>query len=74
VVPASRRSTSPKVALAPGQTSYDVDQSGLEASCPSGDVVLGTGFDDGAVTQPGFVLSYGTFVGESAGRGRRVGR
>jgi hypothetical protein len=54
---------SAKVTLQPGQNTFGVDPSGFDANCPAGQVVIGTGFDDGGVAQVGFVESYGNFVG-----------
>jgi hypothetical protein len=54
---------SPKETLNPGQSTYDVDPSGFQANCPSGDTVVGTGFDAAGVGTVGFVESFGTFVG-----------
>lgn len=48
--------------LQPGQSSYDVDPNNFEANCPSGEYVIGTGFD-GGIGQVDDVLSYTFFVG-----------
>lgn len=56
---------SPRVTIPSGQSSYDVEQAGgpsLEADCPAGQAVVGTGFDD-SVGSVGFVLSFGNLVG-----------
>jgi hypothetical protein len=52
--------TSPELTLAPGQ---DSPIGSLVAQCPAGSTVIGTGFDDGGVTQVGFVEKFGTFAG-----------
>jgi hypothetical protein len=63
-VPQIRIVSSPVLALAPGETTYGATAGGnWEAACPSGYTAIGTGFNDGAVAQVGFVLSYGSFVG-----------
>jgi hypothetical protein len=54
---------SAEVTLQPGENTYYDDPSGFEAVCPAGQVVIGTGFDDGGVADVGFVESYGNFVG-----------
>lgn len=48
--------------LQPGQSSYDVDPNNFQANCPSGEVVIGTGFNAG-IGQADDVLSYTFFVG-----------
>lgn len=56
---------SPRVTIPPGESSYDVQQAGgpsLEADCPPGQVVVGTGFND-SVGYVAFVESFGTLVG-----------
>lgn len=56
---------SPRVTIPPGESSYDVQQAGgpaLVATCPPGQVVVGTGFDD-SVGYVAFVESFGTLVG-----------
>jgi hypothetical protein len=52
--------SSPELTLAPGEFS---PIGTLIAQCPAGSTVIGTGFDDGGVTEVGFVQKYGTFVG-----------
>jgi hypothetical protein len=59
VVPAIITVDSPKEVVAPGSYT-DIN---LNAICPSGYSVLGTGFNAEGVGTVGFVLSYGTFVG-----------
>jgi hypothetical protein len=57
--------SSPAVTLAPGQTSYEVELAGgpaLDAQCPSGKVVIGSGFN-ASVADVGFVLAFGSLVG-----------
>jgi hypothetical protein len=54
---------SPQVTLQPGQTTYDVNPNGFQATCPTGQIVIGTGFDAEGVGQLGFVESFGNFVG-----------
>jgi hypothetical protein len=49
----------PKETLAPGQDNLNIQDN---ANCPSGWVVVGTGFDDGAVMTVGFVDSFHYFV------------
>lgn len=59
------RVSSPDVTLAPGQTSYEVEQAGgpaLVAACPAGQVVVGTGFNN-SIGDVDFVLSFGSLVG-----------
>ena len=63
VIPQIQIVDSPKLTLAPGQTSYDVQQTGFQATCPAGYTVLGTGFSGPFPSTGGFVLDYGTFVG-----------
>lgn len=46
--------------LNPGQSTYDVDPNGFEASCPSGYTVIGTGFNTG-IGRVDTVLNYGGF-------------
>lgn len=56
---------SPRVTIPPGESSYDVQQAGgpsLEADCPPGQIVVGTGFND-SVGYVAFVESFGTLVG-----------
>lgn len=55
--------SSSSLTLTPGETTVDAGGYGWEAQCPSGDVVVGTGFDADGVGQVGFVLAYGTFAG-----------
>ena len=63
VVPQVVTVASENLTLAAGQSTYDLDPNGFEATCPAGMVVLGTGFDDGGIGQVGFVEAFGTFVG-----------
>jgi hypothetical protein len=59
------RVSSPTVTIAPGDSSYDVELAGgpqLVASCPAGQVAVGTGFNN-SIGYVGFVLSFGSFVG-----------
>lgn len=53
---------SPTVTVPPGSNTYRVAPSGLTATCPTGYVVVGTGFR-GQFGDMWFVKSYGTFVG-----------
>lgn len=53
---------SPTITLQPGDTSFDVDPNGFQATCPSGYSVIGTGFD-GGIGNVDFVLAFGAFVG-----------
>ncbi len=56
---------SPDVSIASGDSSYGVQQNGgpaLDAQCPAGTTVVGTGFDDG-IGSVGFVLAFGSLVG-----------
>ena len=54
--------TSPHETLNPGQTTYDVDPNGFQATCPSGYTVIGTGYN-GSAGLTAFVLDFGPFVG-----------
>lgn len=63
VVPQIVLVNSETLTLQPNQTSYDVDPNGFQATCPSGDTVLGTGFNGPFGPTGGFVENYGTFVG-----------
>ena len=62
VVPAIVTVISPQITLQPGQTSFDVMPNGFQATCPAGDVALGTAFN-GSLASTDFVLDFGTFVG-----------
>lgn len=62
VVPALVTVDSPQITIPAGQTSYDVLPTGFEATCPTGDSVIGTGFNAG-IGKADFVIAYGTFVG-----------
>jgi hypothetical protein len=62
VVPALVTVDSPQITIPAGQTSYNVLPTGFEATCPSGDSVIGTGFNAG-IGKADFVIAYGTFVG-----------
>ena len=53
---------SPTVTIPPGDSSYDVDPNSLEAQCPAGSTVVGTGFN-GGIGNVDFVKKFGTLVG-----------
>jgi len=53
---------SPKVTIPPGSTSYDADPNGLQAQCPAGYTVVGTGANTG-IGNLDFVQKFGTLVG-----------
>jgi hypothetical protein len=55
--------SAPALTIPPGSTSFDVEPPNWEAQCPSGMVVLGTGFDGPFNEVGGFVRNYGTLVG-----------
>ena len=63
VVPQVVSVESEQLALQPGQDSYEVDPNNFQATCPAGNVVLGTGFNGPFNVVGGFVTAYGTFVG-----------
>lgn len=63
VVPQIVLVQSPQITLQDGQDSYQVEPNGFQATCPAGDVVLGTGFNGPFPSTGGFVQNYGTFVG-----------
>jgi hypothetical protein len=60
VVPQIVTVDSPKESLAPGQTTFDVDPNGFQATCPSGYTVIGTGYD-GDIGETVSVIDYGGF-------------
>jgi hypothetical protein len=62
VVPQIVTVTSPHETLNPGQTTYEVDPNGFQATCPSGYTVIGTGYN-GSAGLTAFVLDFGPFVG-----------
>jgi len=53
---------SPKVTIPPGGNSYDADPNGLQAQCPAGYTVVGTGVNTG-IGNLDFVQKFGTLVG-----------
>jgi hypothetical protein len=53
---------SPPVTIPPGGTSFGVDPNSLEAQCPPGFTVVGTGVDTG-IGNVDLLKKYGTFVG-----------
>ena len=60
VVPGLITVDSPEETISSANPYTDLD---LQATCPSGYSVVGTGVNDGGVGDIGFVISYGTFVG-----------
>jgi hypothetical protein len=64
VVPSVVTVDSSTLTLQPGQSTFDLVPSGAwQASCPTGDVVLGTGYNVDTFDEVAFLLNYGSFVG-----------